>query len=138
MKRTLGVAVVVFVFGLIGLNCLPVHAQEKAITLNFANFFPPKHRVSLLMDQWCTEVNKRTNGRVKVTHFTGGILCPAPQTYASVIGGVADIGVLFLTQQDGSLSLSSLSSRSVVKTDIGGPSWPMPCTRSSSPRNLMR
>ena len=101
MKRTLGVAVVVFVFGLIGLNCLPVHAQEKAITLNFANFFPPKHRVSLLLDQWCTEVNKRTNGRVKVTHFTGGILCPAPQTYASVIGGVADIGVSFVSYTTG-------------------------------------
>ena len=108
MKRMLGVATVVSVFGLLGIVCLPVHAQEKAITLNFANFFPPKHPIGLLMGQWCTEVEKRTNGRVKTTYYPGGILTPAPQTYASVLGGVADIGLSFNGYTKGRFPLSDL------------------------------
>jgi TRAP-type C4-dicarboxylate transport system substrate-binding protein len=49
------------------------------------------------MDQWCKEVEKRTNGAVKVTQFTGGTLTPPAQTYISVTRGVTDIGLSFFS-----------------------------------------
>lgn len=70
----------------------PVQAQTS---LKFANFFPPDQKISVSMDQWCKEVEKRTNGRVKVTQFAGGTLTPPTQTYVSVTRGVADIGLSF-------------------------------------------
>jgi len=108
MKKMLWMAALVFAFSLVGLACPPGYAQEKAITLNFANFFPAEHPIPLLMNEWCKEVEKRTNGRVKVTQFPGGILTPSAQTYASVIGGVADVGLSFNAYTKGRFPLTDL------------------------------
>jgi len=68
-------------------------AQEKTIVLKYSNFFPAPHTNSILADQWCKEVEKRTNGRVKVNYYAGAVLTPAAQTYDSVVRGIADIGL---------------------------------------------
>ncbi len=80
----------------------PVQAQ---VSLKLANFFPPDQKISVAMDQWCKEVEKRTNGRVKVTQFAGGTLTPATQTYISVTRGVADIGLSFCSYTMGRFPL---------------------------------
>lgn len=68
-------------------------AEEKAIVLKFSNFFPAPHAHSVIMDQWSKEVEKRTNGRVKVNYYPGATLTPANQTYDSVVKGIADVGM---------------------------------------------
>ena len=67
-------------------------AQEKVISLNYSNFFPAPHKNSILSEQWCREIEKRTNGKVKISYFPGGTLTPAAQTYDNVVKGIADIG----------------------------------------------
>jgi TRAP-type transport system periplasmic protein len=67
-------------------------AEDKVITLKYSNFFPAPHANSVIADQWCKEVEKRTNGRVKFNYFPGGTLTPPPQTYDSVVKGIADVG----------------------------------------------
>lgn len=67
-------------------------AQQKVIALNFSNFFPAPHKNSILADAWCKEVEKRAQGKVKITYFPGGTLTPAAQTYDGVVKGIADIG----------------------------------------------
>lgn len=84
------------------LHLSPVHAQ---ISLKLANFFPPDQKISVAMDQWCKEVEKRTDGRVKVTQFAGGTLTPPTQTYVSVTRGVADIGLSFCSYTMGRFPL---------------------------------
>ncbi|MDD5205166.1 MAG: TRAP transporter substrate-binding protein [Desulfobacterales bacterium] len=84
------------------LHLSPVHAQ---ISLKLANFFPPDQKISVAMDQWCKEVEKRTEGRVKVTQFAGGTLTPPTQTYVSVTRGVADIGLSFCSYTMGRFPL---------------------------------
>ena len=68
-------------------------AQEKQIVLKYSNFFPAPHTNSVLADQWCKEVEKRTHGRVKINYYPGAVLTPAAQTYDSVVKGIADIGL---------------------------------------------
>ena len=68
-------------------------AQQKEIKLNFSNFFPAPHDNSKIMEAWCKEVEKRTNGKVKITYYPGGTLTPAAQTYDNVVKGIADIGL---------------------------------------------
>ena len=92
MKERLGI--IFFITVLFTFFCvvsLPNTAAAQ-IKLNYSNFFPAPHKNSIIADQWCKEVEKRTNGRVKVTYFPGGTLIPAAQTYDGVVKGIADIG----------------------------------------------
>jgi TRAP-type transport system periplasmic protein len=67
-------------------------AAQKVITMNYSNFFPAPHKHSILAEQWCKEIEKRTNGRVKISYFPGGTLTPAAQIYDGVVKGISDIG----------------------------------------------
>ncbi len=67
----------------------PSDAQEKVITLNYAHFMPSVTKQCILAEQWCREVEKRTNGRVKISFFPGSTLMPSPQTYDGVVKGIA-------------------------------------------------
>ena len=71
---------------------VPIWAQEKVVKLRYSNFFPPTHPASKLVEQWINEIDKRTNGHVKITYFPGNTLTPPTQTYDSVMKGIADIG----------------------------------------------
>lgn len=69
-----------------------VNAQEKVVTLKFSNFWPAPHKCSIIAEQWCREVEKRTNGKVKINYYPGGTLTPPTQTYDSIVKGITDIG----------------------------------------------
>jgi hypothetical protein len=46
---------------------LHAHAvQAKTIEFTFANIFPPTHIQSILNESWAKEVEKRSNGQVKI------------------------------------------------------------------------
>ncbi len=94
MKRFFGVKCLLFVFfAATCLAFLPAMASaQKAISLNYSNFFPAPHKNSIVAQQWCKEVEKRAGGKVKITYFPGGTLTPAAQTYDNVVKGIADIG----------------------------------------------
>lgn len=69
-----------------------ISLAQKTITLNYSNFFPAPHKNSILAEQWCKEIEKRTNGKVKISYFPGGTLTPAAQIYDGVVKGISDIG----------------------------------------------
>ena len=71
--------------------CSVGHAQE-AIKLKFAQYFVPLHRVSILGDEFCQEIKKRTNGRVDIAYHTGATLLSGMKMYQGVVSGIADIG----------------------------------------------
>jgi TRAP-type C4-dicarboxylate transport system substrate-binding protein len=97
MKRYgVGFLVLFFVAFCVLAAVSPVHSQE-VIKLKYANFFPPMHTMSIMADEWCKEVEKRTNGKVKITYLPGGTLIPAAQAYEGAVKGIADISMM--TQQ---------------------------------------
>ncbi len=57
--------------------------------------FVASHQMAVFGRKWADEVEKRTNGRVKITMFPGGSLIPSPQAYDGVIKGIADIAMSF-------------------------------------------
>ena len=67
--------------------------QIKPIELSYSNFFPTAHRHSIITVEWGKEIEKRTNGRVKVTVHTGGTLTPADKCFDGVVKGISDIGL---------------------------------------------
>jgi len=83
---------IITVLFLMGAMLAPVQAQEQVVKLKYSNFFGPAHKNGILSGEWCKEVEKRTDGRVKITYFPGNTLTPPTQTYDSVVKGIADIG----------------------------------------------
>ena len=79
----------------------PGVSAAKQVQLTYSNFFPPTHIQSQLSESWCKEVEKRTEGRVKVQYFAGQTLTKAKQTYESVMDGIADIGTSALAYTRG-------------------------------------
>lgn len=67
--------------------------DDDTIELSYAVFFPPSHVQCKTAEAWAQEIEKRTDGRVKITLYPGGTLSKAPQTYQAVQDGVADIGM---------------------------------------------
>ncbi|HUT69245.1 MAG TPA: TRAP transporter substrate-binding protein [Desulfatiglandales bacterium] len=68
------------------------YAAEKVIKLKAANFFPTPALQSKYLAEFCAEVEKRTQGRVKIEYFAGGSLLKAPAIYQGIVTGIADIG----------------------------------------------
>ena len=66
---------------------------EKPIELSYSIFFPPSHIQAKTAEAWADEVEKRTDGRVKITTYSGGSLTKAPQCYEGVVNGISDIGM---------------------------------------------
>jgi TRAP-type transport system periplasmic protein len=67
-------------------------AADKVIKLEFASYLPAQEGVSMALQEWCKEVEKKANGRIAITFHPGGTLVPMTQTYDSVVSGMADIG----------------------------------------------
>lgn len=69
-----------------------VSYAKKQIELSFAMYIPPKsspYRGAML--PWAKEVEKRTNGRVKVTFYMSQTMVKARDSYDAVVNGIADI-----------------------------------------------
>lgn len=82
--------------GMLACLCLfafvcPAFSQEPIIKLKYSNFFPPMSGLSGVAEQWCKEIEKRTDGRVKILYMPGGTLSPANQSYEATVKGIADI-----------------------------------------------
>ncbi|MCP4024272.1 MAG: TRAP transporter substrate-binding protein [Desulfobacteraceae bacterium] len=98
MKRIAFIAFLIFCF------CAPNALAGTQLT--YANFFPPTHIQSKLADEWCKEVEKRTNGEITIKYFPAGTLTKAPQTYDGVVAGIADIGMTVLAYSRGRFTVA--------------------------------
>ncbi len=67
-------------------------AMADTYKLTYSCFFPPTHVQSQLAEAWCKEVEKRTDGQVKVDYYPGQTLTKANQAYDGVVEGLSDIG----------------------------------------------
>jgi TRAP-type C4-dicarboxylate transport system substrate-binding protein len=94
-------------------------AQQKTITLNYSNLLPPTHKISILAEDWCKEIEKRTNGGVKITIFHGGTLTPATQAYDGVVNSLSDVAMSIFSYHRGRFPLTEFSDLPIgVKSSV--------------------
>jgi len=67
--------------------------EASTTNLTYSVSFPPTHGQSKAAADWAKEIEKRTNGRVKINVFSSGTLTPADQTYDGAVKGISDIGM---------------------------------------------
>jgi TRAP-type C4-dicarboxylate transport system substrate-binding protein len=88
-KKATGVACIVLLVFFISSFA---HAAE-VIKLKFANYFPPMHQHSVIMDEYTKRLNKELTGKVEISYHGGGTLLSAPKMAAGLTSGIADIGL---------------------------------------------
>lgn len=71
----------------------PQTTGTKTIELSYSIFFPDRHVQCQEALAWASEIEERTQGRVKITLYPGGTLTQAPQIYEGVVNGISDIGM---------------------------------------------
>lgn len=76
-------------------------SKKHEYRLTYSVFFPPVHVQTVLAVQWAKEIEKRTNGRVQVDVFPGGVLSGAAENYDCIINGVSDLGMSCLSYSRG-------------------------------------
>jgi TRAP-type C4-dicarboxylate transport system substrate-binding protein len=76
-------------------------ARAETISLTYANFPPAVTFPSVQMERWADEVEKRTQGKVKIRTFPGGTLLGAKNMLEGVTAGTADIGNFAMSYQPG-------------------------------------
>jgi serine/threonine protein kinase/TRAP-type mannitol/chloroaromatic compound transport system substrate-binding protein len=86
----------------------PTVSSAPMVQLRFATLFPSTHSLAAVTAAWCQEVERRTNGKVKVSHSPGGALIPGPQTYEGVVRGTIDVGETALSYTMGKFPLSEV------------------------------
>jgi TRAP-type C4-dicarboxylate transport system substrate-binding protein len=107
MKKGIVLLAAVLVLSWLGSGA--TQAQENVIKLKYAHFMPSPTKQAQLADQWCKEVEKRTNGRVKITFYPSQTLMPAPQTWDSLQKGIGDIGFSIFSYTRGRFPLTEVT-----------------------------
>jgi TRAP-type C4-dicarboxylate transport system substrate-binding protein len=89
--KFLGAALMgVFLFSMV----IPVTtARAETYNFTYSTFFPPTHIQTKVPEAWAQEIEKRSNGQIKIKIFTSGSLTPAPQIYDGVVKGISDFGL---------------------------------------------
>ncbi len=93
---------VLLVFASVPANC------GSTVTLSYSIFFPATHAHTILATEWAAEVEKRTNGAVKINMFPGGTLTPPDQCYDGVIKGISDVGMSVVSYTMGRFPLTEV------------------------------
>ncbi len=146
-------AVLFIIFG--GLPCFnSTSVQAKTITLNYANFPPAPTFPCVQMERWKKQVEKKTDGKIKINTFPGGTLLGAKGMMDGVIAGQADIGCLCMAYQPGRfmvtnavslpLGIPDSETGSIVLFDLYKKYKPIPFKKvkvltmfTSAPANIM-
>lgn len=90
-KKVVSVLLSIMLIGIFS-SAPSAFGQAKSFSFTLSTFFPAPHRNTVLLTEWTKEVEKRTNGAVKITIFPGGTLTPADKCYDGVVRGISDIG----------------------------------------------
>lgn len=83
--------------------------DKEKITLSYAFFAPDNTFPAVQMKKWAEELEKRTDGKVKVDMFFGGTLLEADNMFDGVSNGTADIGLTATTYEPGRFPLLEIS-----------------------------
>jgi TRAP-type C4-dicarboxylate transport system substrate-binding protein len=76
--------------------------------LTYSVCWPAPHRLTVLATEWAKEIEKRTDARVQITVFAGGMLTPCDKCFDGVAKGISDIGMSVLGYTRGKFPLTEV------------------------------
>jgi TRAP-type C4-dicarboxylate transport system substrate-binding protein len=67
------------------------YSAEKVRHLEWGHYYPGGSRLAQISDNWAKDIEKATNGRIKIQVHAGGTLVRPAQALDSTVKGIADI-----------------------------------------------
>ena len=109
MKRKLFVLLLTLMTAVMMFGTASTAASAASpVELKLAHAWATTHHVHVILDQWTKDVEKATDGRVKITIYPGGALSTAVQLYDTVRTGVADLAWFLQGYTPGKFPLTSV------------------------------
>jgi TRAP-type transport system periplasmic protein len=84
-------------------------SAADVIRLKSANYLPPTHKMSLLGQKFCDEVNKRLAGKVEISYFPGGTLLSPDKMFTGITQGIADMGLSHIAYTRGRFPVTEIT-----------------------------
>lgn len=107
-SRALSVLACGLFVALVGGVILSGPVRAATFELSYATLFPATHGNAILAVEWGKEIEKRTNGAVKINMFAGATLTPGDQCYDGVVKGISDLGLSVLSYTKGRFPLTEV------------------------------
>ncbi|MDL2307220.1 TRAP transporter substrate-binding protein [Desulfovibrio sp. OttesenSCG-928-C06] len=83
-------------------------AKQKVIEMNMTHCYMEKHSVIQgALIPWIKEIEKRTDGRVKIHYYTPNTLCPDSEVFDSIVSGAVDLGGHLIGRNPGKFPYTS-------------------------------
>ena len=93
MKRMKWFLCVALTAALCGVIAGPSTAPAQTIDLSLSLIIPPGHLRNInVLDPWVKMIQEKTGGKVKITVYFSAAMAPPPETFNSIVAGIADIG----------------------------------------------
>ncbi|MBA4489596.1 C4-dicarboxylate TRAP transporter substrate-binding protein [Paracoccus sp. S1E-3] len=92
-------------------------AQDAPILIRYTTSQPPGSPTSAPVAWFGEELEKRTNGRVKVQFFWGGALVKSPDTLNAVANGLVEMGKIYALDFKGPLPLWNVGNQAFTSSD---------------------
>ena len=106
-KQRVSAGLVVIALLALALAPAPGHTQT-VWKLKFSNCWPASHRMSRLTEEWARDLERRTNGRIRVAVYHGATLAAPDRTYDAVVSGACDVGMSALAATRGRFPLTEV------------------------------
>lgn len=119
VQRSIMTIVCLLLLVLFGLIAGPITLNAKEeIRFKLANYIPPTSPQSLLLDDFCRELERRTGGRIKVDHYAGGSLLKAQAIFEGVATGIADLGYSHIYYTPGKMPVTEAAGLPLGYTSV--------------------
>ena len=109
MKKFLLIFLAVILIGGLIQSSYSMAAPAKVYKLTYALFQPAAAALSVKNTEFAREIEKRTNGQVKITVFQGGSLLSGKAMYEGVRSGIADMGNCLTVYNPGAFPFTTIA-----------------------------
>jgi TRAP-type C4-dicarboxylate transport system substrate-binding protein len=86
----------------------PAFSSDKVIELSYSTSLPVQYVFTKAIEAWGKEVEKRTEGRVKITFYHAGVLTDGVNAYEGVVNGISDIALTWPSYSRGRFPLTEV------------------------------
>jgi TRAP-type C4-dicarboxylate transport system substrate-binding protein len=118
VKKSL--AVIIVAVSLVLLVAVGSQAKQKPILLRMAYPSADRGLVPELIKWWGQEVERKTEGKIKVDYYWGGLLGKSKELLYSIKNGTADVGTIFPMYFSAELPLMTMNT-CIISTHVNDP-----------------
>jgi TRAP-type C4-dicarboxylate transport system substrate-binding protein len=101
--------ILLVIFLILGIANTASAQSGKARELTFSTYTPPTHHVTKVLTDFCNDVEKATNGQIKIVLYSAGTLTKPEQILDGVIKNLSDFGFSVNGYNQGRLPLMEVT-----------------------------